>query len=538
MNLSILKQNIFLQSFIQCIKKVADYIIKWDLIIISILILSSSYLRFKNLNYSDYIGDEHKAFIELEAGQNLPDFLLSRRKGPMQFFVSYIPYLITHDFRNELAERIPFAVISVISVVVFYFMVKKITKCWLCAFLSSLIYLSNGFIVGFGRIVQYQNLNLLFSFLAIYFYSNLLDRKDKLLKLSMIGTMFWCLSFFSHWDAIFIIPVVLVIFIKFFLSKDISREYKLKILFYNLLLGCLILLPFMIPYSFYQRNSDENLGYLFRRLGTGNHNNSVYEMYIDLYGPFVTLWFLIICGTLGSLFIKKSYMVTFWFLFGYGIFELFVSKPGTHIYNFLIPVFILSGVGLGSLIKIMPKKTLKIITFIIVLIPIAFLYHQSYILFVDHSKEYPWEQKKILNIDLDCGNSSNWCNKVQPYLNLTTKRYYYDYKGQKLPLFGFPHKRYWNEVNEFIVNQNTLNSENLGYATNEDKTVSEWYIKGIYMTTGNFYFLGIRRPGNFVEDMSPPNKSETKVLVKEYKSENDSTVVKIYRVYLPKSKLL
>jgi|GEM_PF-782849 len=515
-------------------KKVFNWILRSDLIIIVILILASSYLRFKNLGYSDYIGDEHKAFIELSKGQTLTDFFLSRRKGPMQFVVSHIPYLLTHNFRNELAERIPFSIISVLSVVVFYLMVKRITKSWISAFIASLIYLCNGFIVGFGRIAQYQNLNLLFSFLAIYFYSYLLDEKKHLIRFTLIGTLFWCLSFFSHWDAIFILPIVLWMFIKFLLDKSFGKGYKIRILIYNFLLGCLILLPFMIPYCFHQKSSDENLGYLFRRLGMGYSNNHLYEMYIDLYSPFVSLWFLIICGVLGVLFLKESYMFVIWFLFGYGVFEIFVRKPGTHIYNFLIPVFILCGIGISHLIKSVPKF-LKLLVCLLSLLLITFLYYQSYVLFVDHAKEYPWEQKYVLSIDLKCKKGNKLCNKIQPYTMLLTKRYYYDYEGQKLPLFGFPHKRFWNEVNDFIQEQNSINNEDLGYSSNEDKTVSEWYIQGGYRTSGNFYFIGVRKPGNFVEEMNPPY-SGSKVLVKEFKSETGVNQTKVFRVSTVKSR--
>ncbi|MFZ2663983.1 MAG: hypothetical protein WAX66_01340, partial [Patescibacteria group bacterium] len=435
---------------------------------------------------------------------------------------------VTHDYRNELAERIPFSIISVMSVIVFYFMVKKLTKSWVSAFIASLIYLSNGFIVGFGRIAQYQNLNLLFSFLAVYFYSNLLDKKKHLIKFTLVGTLFWCLSFLSHWDAIFILPIVLWIFIKFFFDKSFSNGYKIRILVYNFLLGCLVLLPFMIPYSMHQRYSDENLGYLFRRLGIGYSNNHLYKMYIDLYSPFVSLWFLIICGMLGVLFLKRSYMFTLWFLFGYGIFELFVRKPGTHVYNFLIPVFILCGIGIEYLVRIMPK-VLKVFVLLLAMVSISFLYYQSYMLFVDHSKEYPWEQEMVLNINLKCSQKDKICNKVKPYATLLTKKYYYDYEGQKLPLFGFPHKRFWNEVNDFIQEQNKINSEKLGYSSNEDKTVGEWYINGGYKTSGEFYFVGIRKPGNFVEEMSPPY-SGSKILVKEFKSESGVNQTKIFRV--------
>ena len=94
-----------------------------EFLFLAIIIGVTVFTRFYNLGYSDYIGDEHKAFIELSEGQSTHDFFMSRRKGPMQFLVAHIPYLITGDFRNELAQRIPFSIISVASILVFYFVV-------------------------------------------------------------------------------------------------------------------------------------------------------------------------------------------------------------------------------------------------------------------------------------------------------------------------------------------------------------------------------------------------------------------------------
>ena len=39
--------------------------------------------------------------------------------------------------------------------------------------------------------------------------------KANYLKSSLLGTFFWCLSVLSHWDAVFILPVVVIIFFKY-----------------------------------------------------------------------------------------------------------------------------------------------------------------------------------------------------------------------------------------------------------------------------------------------------------------------------------
>jgi len=367
-----------------------------EILFVSTILTISIFTRFSQLGYSDYIGDEHKAFIELKKDQTIPDFFMSRRKGPMQFIVSHIPYLITGDFTNEFAQRIPFSIISVLSMLVFYSFVKKITKNMYVSFLATFLLTINGFIVGFGRIAQYQNLNLLFSFLALFFYIDLLEEDNKkfLLRSSLLGTLFWCLSILSHWDAVFIFPVVVIVFYKFLKSRKLDRKFKQKLVAGNFLLGCLLLLPFLLPYINYQTNNPENIQYFERRLEFGHVNYTRYKLLTDLYNPFVTFYLLFTLGLLGIFLIRKSYFFSAWFIFSYTAFELFVRKPGTHIYNFIIPLTILSAISICTIYKTLPRCLKKMWVGFIAII-FAFLFYQTHYIFINHQKEYPWEQKVL-----------------------------------------------------------------------------------------------------------------------------------------------
>jgi len=499
------------------VKKIKE-LFKTEYLFILILLVGSCYLRFKNLGYSDYIGDEHKAFLEVPEGQSTWDFFMSQRKGPMQFLFSHIPYSITGDFRNELAQRLPFSITSVLSVLVFYSLVKKLTREDLIAFISTFLFMVNGFIVGFGRIAQYQNLNLLFSFLALYFYIDLIENKEELVKSSLLGTLFWCFSILSHWDAIFILPVVVIIFIKYLVRKDLEVASKIKIVIFNLVFGCLLLLPFLVPYVRYQLNSVENYEYFERRIEIGYSLGDRYKLLIELYNPFVTFWLLIVTGILGVFFISKSWIFLVWFLFGYLSFEIFVRKPGTHIYIFLIPVFILSGIGISNLIKAAPSVIKKILVCTMILVSI-FLFYQTHFMFIDHVKEYPWQEKTFYKI-------KNPPKRLKKYSILETPTYSYN---QKLPLFGFPHSRYWDEINNYINEQNMLNDESYGYITNEWKTISEWYMDVKYKADTGFYVIGIKEPLSFVDDWAFVQISG-KELVYTIRDTQGDTVVKIYRV--------
>ena len=497
------------------------------LVLLFILILSAT-LRLVNLGYSDYIGDEHKAFLIPNSNQSVWSFLLEQRKGPMQFFVTYIPRLFIGDFNNELAERIPFSLISIACVYIFYILVKKITKNYTVSLFSTFIFMVNGFIVGFGRIAQYQNLNILFSLSALYFYSDLANNKNKLIRSTLLGTLFWVLSFFSHWDAIFITPAVLWFFISFFKNPNFTKNYKMRIFIYNLILGLTLTLPFMIPYVKFHTINDRSTDYFERRIGFGESNRQIYKMYVDLYNPFVTFWLLVVFSLLSILTIKKSKLFLIWFLFCFLIFEIFWRKPGTHIYNFLIPVFVLSGFGFDLLFSKLKSVKLKSVFLVITAVILGFLYYQSYIIFVDHRKEYPWERETLVSFKFACKILPRKCKgKNIDKLLLKTPQYYYEYRGQKLPLFGFPHNRNWDLINNYI---NSINSENkLGYSTNEDQTVSRWYMKASYKSKGEFYFVGIKRPSNFVGDLNPPGESE-KELIKEFYRENGESYAKIFKV--------
>ncbi|MDC0449087.1 glycosyltransferase family 39 protein [bacterium] len=487
------------------------------LLIVFLLVLTAT-LRFVNLGYSDYIGDEHKAFFQPIPGQTTWNFIMSRRKGPMQFLVSAIPYQFTHDYRNELAQRIPFAAISVSAVIVFYFLVKKMTQNKLVAFVSAFLLSVNGFMVGFGRIAQYQNLNLLFSFLALFFYFDLLNdsKKETHLKSSRLGTLFYSLSVLSHWDAIFILPVVIYIFIK---RKDLELAQS------NFRFGCLLLVPFLVPYTFYQLISPANSAYFGRRIELGHSNLVRYKLLIDLYNPYLTFWFLSVVGIIGAFRFKKNLPIFLWFLFGFLGFELFVRKPGTHIYNFVIPAIILAALGVDLLLKIKYLRTLAAVGLVFLL---PYFYWQSCMVFLDHSKEYPWEQKRIFELrELGITEQKRLRRKlygdayikIYNFLRTETPKHTL---GQKLPLFGFPHYRAWNEINEYI-------GGDVGYVTNEVKTISEWYMDVPYRLEGTFYVVGVRKPLSFVNDWKVTNIGN-KEKVHEIYNETGDIIVRIYLV--------
>jgi len=509
---------------------------KGVLLLIIILIALSTPLRFTNLGYSDYHGDEFKSFLSLSPGENIWNFLLSQRKGPVQFLVSYIPYLFTHDFKNQFAQRFPFSLASCLSVIFFFLFVMNITKSKAMAFFASLFYITNGFISGFGRISQYQNLNLLFSFISLWLFSYLAkyplsDKKS--VKHTLLGTVFWCLSVLSHWDAVLIAPIVIYFIVKSFILSGKEKIQGIKKLLLCVVLGMTLVLPFFIPYAVKFKEIQKNQDYASRRIGIdiGYSKIPLYKSLTELYNPFLTIPLLVGAGLIGVLNMKKSIPILIWFIVVFGFFEFFVRNPGTHFYNFLLPLTILAGIGIGTLFNL--HKITRYILIIPILGAFAFLYYQTYILFVDHSKEYPFEFKTVLKVPYEKAKGGYLVNLVAPEI-LEPKPDYM--RGSYIPLFGFPHKRFWIEINDFVNSQNSTLNEELKYITNEDKSISDRYMDTKYGLGGSFYAVGIKRPMNFVVDYKISNYASKKLV--HTIDLNGETVVFIYKAKDPLAKQL
>src|SRR3990172_11953629 len=89
-----------------------------------LLVIASFSVRVSGLGYSHYYGDEIKT-LYLDKTVAAFEFLLDQRKGPVQFVATWVMEKISGG-HNEAWIRLPFSLASVLSVVVFYFVVKKL----------------------------------------------------------------------------------------------------------------------------------------------------------------------------------------------------------------------------------------------------------------------------------------------------------------------------------------------------------------------------------------------------------------------------
>jgi hypothetical protein len=477
-----------------------------------------AFLRFYNLGFSEYIPDETTVLTAVKNQQIFSgDFLQSQRKGPVQFLAAGLVNLIGVSPTNELVYRLPFAVASIAGLYFAYLTILEISGKKSIAMFSVLFLGINGFLIAFGRIVQYQSFNILFSFAGLYFYTKALrpdlNNKSKLIN-TFAGLLYLFLSLASHWDVVFFLPIVLLTLSKFIINNS-DRSLRVKYLLVHVMVLVLLVAPFVTVYLKTFLASSGHQSYFSGRLGYVSLDSQVITSKLNeflfrnqLYQPLYFIEFITVFAAIGLIYFKKSWPVIVWLLISIFTFILFVKKPGTHIYNIYIPLTILAGYGFG-LTTLLFRKYFIVIPTLVVTLSVGFFTYQSYLLFLDPSVEYPWNQETILQ----------------------TKTRKYDQISLSNNIIGFPLNRHWEEINSVILED----ISNLGgtpdqysYITNEVKSISAFYMDIPYGSSNRMYAIGIKKPFSFEQDYSFPQFHGRKTIAKiEYKG---SMLARIYRI--------
>lgn len=437
------------------------------------LIVSTIWLRLANLGYSDYQGDETKALFRPLPGQTDIEFLLAQRKGPVQFIITYLTSLFDPSFLNQFLFRLPFALAGIAAVYFFYKFVK-LNFGKKIALYSSLFFSFNGILVAFSRIVQYQSVTILFFILTLYLFS--LTLKDKKWEVAgwYLGMVTWAISILSHYDGGFIAPFAAYILFKWFKQASLSQKDKIKHILLSGILFLAITGSFFVPYV--SNISDSTKDYWLNRVSDTSNKMSSSIVAFKTYNP-MYIFYAFVGLVAASLFkIKKVLPVMLWALFPILVWEVVTDVPGTHIYNYLIPLFVLAAFGItviehfiGRVIKSKLAHTISVFG-VSILFVFAFLL--SNFVFVDHTQEYPWE---IANF------AGRTIQKPNPIFHNS--------------LFGFPYNRGWEEIREYVLENN-----NGHYATNERASIPRFYIGLPKSTDEAGPYISIINPQSFSKE--------------------------------------
>jgi hypothetical protein len=122
--------------------------------------------------------------------------------------------------------------------------------------------------------------------------------------------------------------------------------------------------------------------------------------------------------------------------------------PGTHVHNYLFPLFIFAGIAFSKI-----KSKLAIPAIILFLTAVTLT--QSQVFLPRFNLGYPFSDSSLMSVDVQKLN-----------------------KGYSTPIYGFVYNRNWKEIAEFMKKQKRVPS----FTTNENKVVAEYYLFGYSYT--------------------------------------------------------
>lgn len=406
-----------------------------------------------NLGYSDYQGDEIKALLIAQSKQSFFASLLQQRKGPTQFITTYLINLVNPHFTNNFLTRLPFALAAILAIFFFYKLVelhfgKKL------ALIASLFLTTNGLVIGLTRIVQYQSFVMLFSISALYSLSLAVEQEKWKLKGLHLGMLLWAAAILSHYDGVFIAPFAAYLLYQWFTKNTyLSKNQKIKHFIIITAVTGTLLAIFYLPFLF--NVSEDTKSYWSFRIGITEEKTGLSSSVINfkLYNPLIVFYLYVILGHLSIPKIKQILPVLLWFLLPWEVLELVIFDPGTHIYTYLIPAAILLAFGLvvieETTVKLLGGKFGKFLNYAVLIILFSFLASLSHFIFIDHTPEYPWENRGYFSLLLSKPET----------------------KGD-LWIFGFPYYRHWEEISQFVQ----ANCPKGYYSTNEKTSIAQEYI--------------------------------------------------------------
>lgn len=431
-----------------------------------VLIIVSSFLRLSGLGFSNYYGDETKT---LYVNKTIPafTFLLDQRKGPVQFLAAWFMEKLSGSY-SEFWIRLPFALAGIISIIFFALVVYELFKNPKISFYATFVYSVSGFNIAFSRTAQYQTFVMLFGLVGLWLFLRYISSQKILF--AILAGVFYGLGLLSHYDAVFyLIPVFVSL-----ISKD-SFDKNKKGTFLLVFITFLVAGFFYVPYIIKGYFVSNTVGYLSRRLTGGNDylpNNSIKTFLA--YNPFILYFALLVVSFIGFIFLNFKqgiknislpiWRVVLWFLIPFILFQFIFANPGTHILNYFVPLYIMTGYFIYEFISTKSyiwkqSKVVSLLFYVVLVLQIVF---SAFVYVPNLNTGYPWKNSSILGIS------------IKPISRDTN-----------LFLYGFPYNRGWNEIARYINQQNRVR----GFYTNDNTVLAKYYLPKYPLTIpgSNFY---------------------------------------------------
>ncbi len=473
-----------------------------------LVLMLAAAMRLINLGYSEFQGDEAAVLVRAARIMTGEDpVLFQHKKGPLELLLPMAGWDFT-GITNEWMARLPFTLASILGVGSVFLFGRRHNNLWTAVIAGGLMAVE-GYMVGFGRIVQYQSAVILLSSLALLCL--LVFQQNGHHFLIVISASLFAVGSWAHYDAVLFLPAGLWLILSRLKNDEALWRDAFPSLVTAAILGMVLVGLFYYPF-FRGSQAEGTLFYVSGRIGNDqlfyNHLQSTLDrifVYDSLYllilvfgglglqilftwqrwsrgglivaiflilafcttllfpqwwefGEWTLAWISLVLLLLGSLFVPKQSAGTraLWLWFGVpAIFYLyFVALPLTHVYTAVPGAVLLAGLGIYNLsqrISVRSPRTIRIATAVAILIFILSISF-TIITFVSHSPEY-----------------------VREYPDRKSTLFWTPF-GDDLPeegLFGFPYKAGWKTVG-YLMDSGALSGS---YDSNEERDVTDYYMR-------------------------------------------------------------
>ncbi|MCX7779218.1 MAG: glycosyltransferase family 39 protein [Patescibacteria group bacterium] len=412
---------------------------------------------------------------------------------PHEFFYYFnhpplLPILISFSFflfgEKEWAARIVPIFFSMLSILIFYFLVRKIWGIKI-AFISSFFFSFNPMSIYFGRMVNFEPLLVFFVLLFIYFYLLWLEKRGGylwgMIIIFILGTLI-------GWP-MYYLPLTIVIHY-FFCKKNIKDVFKFLFIFFTL---ALIIFSFYLFYIFYITGSTKEIIQLFSTFlnRTGSLTSQNYQFNIlqltilELYRSFnyftppllilSLIWFFSFLFKIAKNKKSEDDFLVF-SLFVFGIITIFLFKLIAWVHDYWL-YYNLPAIALSSamVVKIFEKKYPQIFVLSFIFLTIIFvsfsfkftkhLYHQGEV--------FSYFLGKIINLNTDYQSRILYPMEHNPKIAYYAQRMFYwqiDKRSSFLEILEKDKKRKYFlflNFNQNIVEKELKNDLFLNYSFTE-----------------------------------------------------------------------
>ncbi len=214
-------------------------IINWKLLLL-VIVFIAVFLRLWNIggapislsddevreSYSAYsfyhtLKDVNGHYIPLTFNMEAVNF------GPVSIYISSLFFSILE--LSVFSSRLPYALVSVLSVLLLFLITKKITNNYTIALISSFAMAVSGWHIQISRVAYDPAFSMFFYLLGIFLFVN---QRKKTVLITLLSMIFFLLGFYSYAATkIIFLPFILILTI--YKLKDLSKKQLFIIIFFT-----------------------------------------------------------------------------------------------------------------------------------------------------------------------------------------------------------------------------------------------------------------------------------------------------------------